>query len=418
MLNFKIHKTVCKGMSEVRLMGGYIGRELEGTLRQAATEYPVVTVLGPRQSGKTTLVRKCFGEHVHCNLEDPETRLLAATDAREFLHRHAPPLILDEVQRVPDLLSRIQVLVDEKPREKGVFILTGSHQPQLREGISQSLAGRTAVLKLLPLSLRELEQAGVTQDRDEWLYSGCLPRLYLEGLPAASLYRNYYETYIERDVRQLIQLKQQYPFELFLKLLAGRVGQVLNLHALSGEVGVSSPTLREWLSVLEASFMVFRLPPYYENFGKRFIKSPKLYFTEPGLAAYLLEIRSPEQAARDPLMGGLFENLLVVEALKARWNQGLDPDLYYFRDQGGFEIDLILSRQRRLHPFEIKAARTFHSDFFRNLDKFSGWDDRIEAGSVLYAGDQAQTLQGRRIIPFTLTADAFGPSASLPPTNG
>jgi predicted AAA+ superfamily ATPase len=202
-------------------------------------------------------------------------------------------------------------------------------------------------------------------------------------------------------------LKLLFKITPFVKLLAGRVGQVLNLHSLSGDVGVSSPTLREWLSVLEASFVVFRLPPYYENFGKRFIKSPKLYFTEPGLAAYLLEIRSSEQAARDPLLGGLFENLIVIEALKARLNQGLDSDLYYFRDQSGFEIDLLLSRHRRLYPFEIKAARSYHSDYFRNLEKFASWNDRIEPGTVIYAGNQSQTIHGRKLLPFGETAQPF-----------
>lgn len=380
---------------------------MEPTLLAAARHYPVLTLLGPRQSGKTTLVRECFPGHEYCNLEDPETRALASVDPKEFLHRHRPPLILDEVQRVPSLLSLIQVQVDEAPRSKGTFILTGSHQPQLKAGISQSLAGRTAILKLLPLSMREISGAGITQDRDDWLFRGCLPRLYLEGLPPASLYRNYYETYVERDVRQLIQLKQLQPFELFMRLLAGRVGQVLNLHALSGEVGVSSPTLREWLSVLEASFVIFRLPPYYENFGKRFIKSPKLYFTEPGLVAYLLEIRSAEQAARDPLLGGLFENLIVVEALKARWNAGVDSDLYYFRDQSGFEIDLILSRQRHLYPFKIKAARSYHSEFYRHLEKFAKWNSKIEPGAVIYAGSESQKVGGRELVPFLKTSAFF-----------
>jgi len=352
-------------------------------------------------------VRECFPHHRYANLEDPELRSLAQQDPKEFLHRHPSPLILDEIQRVPELLSLIQVQVDSEPAEKGAYILTGFHQPELKEGVSQSLAGRTSIHKLLPLSIRELGHAGLMQDRDEWIFRGCMPRLYQGKLEPAELYRNYYETYIERDVRQLIQLKQQAPFELFLKLLAGRIGQVVNLHAMSGEIGVSSPTLREWLSVLEASFIVFRLPPFYENFGKRFIKSPKLYFTEPGLAAYLLEIRSPEQAGRDPLLGGLFENLVVVEALKARWNCGQDADLYFFRDQSGFEIDLIYSRQRRLRSFEIKSARTYHQSFLSNLRKFSRWNDRIDPGAVIYGGDQSQRIHDHQLIPFYDTAEVF-----------
>lgn len=397
-------------MSETFKEKDWIDRDLRIPLLTAARRYPVVTVLGPRQSGKTTLVRSAFPHHEYINLEDPEYRSLAQADPKEFLHRHPPPLILDEVQRVPELLSSLQVLVDAHPDEKGVFILTGSHQPRLREGISQSLAGRTSILKLLPLSIAELAAAGLSQDRDEWLVRGGMPRLYRDNAPANELYRNYYETYIERDVRQLIQLKNVQSFEVFLKLLAGRVGQVLNLHALAGEVGVSSPTLREWLSVLEASFFVFRLPPYYENFGKRFTKSPKLYFTEPGLVAYLLEIRTPEQAARDPLLGGLFENLVVTEALKTRWNQGGDADLYYFRDSGGFEVDLILSRQRQLFPVEIKAARSFHPDFTRNLKKFSSWSESIQDGAVIYAGEQQQSVHAIKLLPFDQTSTWFGES--------
>ncbi len=378
--------------------GVWVERMLAGPLRTVVRQYPVVTVLGPRQSGKTTLVRDCFSSYEYCNLEDPELRALARADPREFFHRHRPPLILDEIQRVPELLSLIQVFCDEKPREKGLFILTGSHQPALRAGIVQSLAGRSALLRLLPLSVQELMRTGINQDRDEWIYRGCMPRLYQEHLPATALYRNYYETYIERDVRQLIQLRNVQPFELFMKLLAGRVGQVLNLHALSGEVGVSSPTLREWLSVLEASFVVFRLPPYYENFGKRYIKSPKLYFTEPGLAAYLLEIRSAEQVSRDPLLGALFENLVVTEALKSCWHRGDDADLYFFRDQRGFEIDLIHSRHRRLHPIEIKAARSYHSGFKRGIAAFRKLDKRVEPGAIVYAGEQSQKVAGTSLL--------------------
>lgn len=385
----------------------FVDRDLRGPLLANAKRYPVVTVLGPRQSGKTTLVRSVFPDHGYCNLEDPELRALATQDPKEFLHRHRPPLILDEVQRVPTLLSLLQVRIDESPAEKGAFILTGSHQPRLRESISQSLAGRTSVLKLLPLSIAELAAAGVTQDRDEWLTYGCLPRLYRDALPANDLYRNFYETYVERDVRQLIELRNLQAFELFMKLLAGRVGQVLNLHALSGEIGVSSPTLREWLSVLEASFVVFRLPPYYNNFGKRFIKSPKIYFTEPGLAAYLLEIRTPEQMGRDPLLGSLFENLVVMEALKSRWNQGVDPDLYHIRDSGGFEIDLALSRQRQLFPVEIRAARSYRAEFAKNLEKSAQWSESIQPGAIIYAGEEEQVVQGHSLLPFTKTGSWF-----------
>ncbi len=384
-----------------------IPRRMEKSLRAAAALYPVVTLTGPRQSGKTTLAKAIFPNYAYANLEDPELRAMAQGDPKEFLRRFPEPVIVDEIQRVPDLLSTIQVLVDEHPDRKGRYVLTGSQQLNLRASIAQSLAGRTAVLKLLPLSIGELTDAGFRLDRDAYLHNGFLPRRYQEDIPSDSLYRNYFETYVERDVRQLIHVRNLHTFELFIKLLAGRIGQIVNLHALGGEVGVSSTTLNEWLAVLEASFVVFRLPPYYENFGKRFIKSPKLYFTEPGLAAYLLEIRTSEQVARDPLMGNLFENMVVIEALKARYNAGRDADLYFFRDQRGFEIDLIKSEHRELTPIEIKAARTFNPEFIKRLKTFEALDPRIKPGAVVYAWEAEQQFQGCRLLPFTQTESLF-----------
>lgn len=388
-------------------MQNLLNRSMAQTLRQSAAYYPVVTLIGPRQSGKTTLVKALFKDHAYANLEDPELRMLAQGDPNEFLRRYPAPAILDEIQRVPELLSAIQVRVDAHPGRKGQYLLTGSQQLNLRATISQSLAGRTALLKLLPLSLAELEAHGIRMDRDDGLYNGFLPRRFQEKIPPESLYRNYFETYVERDVRQLIQVRNLHAFELFMKLLAGRVGQVVNLQALAGEVGLSSTTLKEWLAVLEASFVIFRLPPYYENFGKRFIKSPKLYFTEPGLVAYLLEIRTPQQVSRDPLMGNLFENMVVIEALKARYNAGRDADLYFFRDQRGFEIDLVKSDHRELTPIEIKAARTFHTDFFKRIKTFEALSPRIKPGVVIYAGDAEQQFQGCRLLPFARTATLF-----------
>lgn len=386
-----------------------IPRHMADTLQTAATQFPVVTLTGPRQSGKTTLVRALFADHTYTNLEDPELRLLATEDPKEFLKRYAAPVIIDEVQRVPELLSYVQVQVDADPGQKGQYILTGSQQLNLRASIAQSLAGRTAVLRLLPLSLAELRHTGIELDRDEAIFRGFMPRHYQEAIPPATLYRSYYETYVERDVRQLINLQKLQAFELFLKLLAGRIGQVVNLHSLQGDVGVSSTTLSEWLSVLEASYIIFRLPPYFENFGKRFLKSPKLYFTEVGLVAYLLEIRETAHVARDPLLGGLFENLVVLEALKARYNAGLDANLYYARDQRGFEIDLIKSDHRRLTPIEIKAARTFHPDFIANLDKFRTFSETIEPGAVIYAGEASQGYKGHRLLNVSETASLFTP---------
>ncbi len=363
-----------------------IPRLITDSLLAAAAEYPVVTLTGPRQAGKTTLVRAVFPEHRYCNLENPELRRLASEDPKQFFHLHREPLILDEIQRVPELLSWIQVRVDEEKR-KGAFILTGSHQLRLHEAVSQSLAGRTALLRLLPLSIRELEASGTSIDKNELLHRGFLPRIHDDALDASAAYANYFRTYVERDVRQLMELRNQQLFETFLRLLAGRVGQPVNLSALGGEVGVSGTTLKQWLSILETSFVVFRLPPYYRNFGKRLVKSPKIYFTEPGLACWLLGIESASEASRDPLHGNLFENLVVVEALKARLNAGREPRLYFWQDSHRNEVDLVFERQRRLIPIEIKSAMTWHRDLAANLLKFQRSVPDAQPGFVLYAGD-------------------------------
>ncbi len=383
-----------------------ITRKIQTELAQLAKEYKVVTITGPRQSGKTTLARMQFPDYDYVNLEEPETRQLAERDAKEFLKQHSAPLIIDEIQRLPALLSYIQVECD-KSSQKGRYILTGSHQPALKAEISQSLAGRTAVLQLLPLSIAELNEAGIALDRNEYLFKGFMPQLYEENIDVNRFYRNYYMTYVERDARQLINLKNFNAFELFIKLLAGRIGQLVNLNSLANDIGVSSHTLSEWLSILEASYIVFRLPPYFENFGKRLVKTPKLYFTEVGLAAYLLDLETPEQLARDPLMGNLFENMVVVEALKARYNRGKDAKLYFFRDSNGMEIDLLQEAGRRLYPLEIKAARTYSADFAKNIRRFSALNDKTEAGTVIYSGTNTQVVDGIRLTHFTETENVI-----------
>ncbi len=379
-----------------------IQRKIQSELALLAQEYKVVTITGPRQAGKTTLARMQFPDYNYVNLEDPETRQLAERDAKEFLKRYSTPLIIDEIQRVPALLSYIQVECDQS-NQKGRYILTGSHQPALKAEISQSLAGRTAILQLLPLSISELNEAGITLDRDEYMFKGFMPQLYEENIDVNRFYRNYYMTYVERDARQLINLKNFKEFEIFIKLLAGRVGQLVNLNSLANDIGVSSQTLSEWLAILEASYIVFRLPPYFENFGKRLVKTPKLYFTEVGFAAYLLDLESPEQMTRDPLMGNLFENMVVVEALKARYNRGKDAKLYFFRDSNGMEIDLLQEAGRRLYPLEIKAARTYGADFSKNIRKFATINDKTESGTVIYAGTSSQIVNGTRLTHFTET---------------
>ncbi len=364
-----------------------IKRDIEPVLRRAAKEYPVVTVLGPRQSGKTTLVRNVFKNHAYCNLENPENRQMAMNDPKSLFVHFRPPVIIDEVQRVPELLSWIQVQSDESGRA-GEYILTGSHQLQLHEAVSQSLAGRTALLRLLPFSFNELKAiASSPTTKQEFFVRGFLPRIYDKAQTPNDAYRNYFQTYVERDVRRMINLRNLNTFEQFVKLLAGRVGQLLNLTNLSNEIGMSATTLREWISILEASFVVYRLPPYYQNFGKRLAKTPKLYFVETGLAAWLLGIETPEQALRDPLHGGLFENMVVMDAVKTRLNAGRDPSLYFWRDSKGNEVDLLLEQQRQLIPIEIKSALTWRDAFSRRIEWLQKSVPNVRSGHVIYAGN-------------------------------
>jgi len=301
-----------------------IDRDLAPVLLRAAGEYPVVTVTGPRQSGKTTLVRGLFPDHGYCNLEHPEVRSLAESDPKSFFELNPGRLIIDEVQRVPELLSWIQVRVDEAG-SKGHYILTGSHQLSLHEAIAQSLAGRTALLRLLPFSFAELRAAGHLPGKGEALLRGFMPRVFDDDLEPSFAYRNYFQTYVERDVRQLIQLKDVTQFERFMRLLAGRVGQPVNYQSLGNDVGVSRTTITDWLSILEASFITFTLAPYYQNFGKRLIKTPKLYFYDSGLAAHLLGIENARQLETHPLRGALFETFVVAEVLKQYRHRGRRP---------------------------------------------------------------------------------------------
>jgi len=383
-----------------------IPRTIEPKLTALVKTFPVVTIEGPRQSGKTTLAKAVFPDWSYANLEDTPVRLLAQRDPAAFFERFPCPCIVDEVQRVPDLLGAIQTKTD-RDGGNGLFVLTGSHQPRLKAGIAQTLAGRTALLRLLPFSMEELASAGTCPSRDEMIRTGFLPAIHDRGQNPADAWEAYYRTYVERDVRDLVRVAHQSQFELFVRLLAGRVGSPVNLESLSGEVGVSSTTLKQWLSVLEASFVVFRLPPYFNNFGKRFAKTPKIYFTDVGLASHLLGIETAEQAERDPLAGGLFENMVVGEALKARCNAGKAPDLYFIRAKAGLEIDLVLDIRRRLHLFEIKRARTPDPSLAANLRKFRAKVDAVESADVVYSGEAFPIAGGGRFLPFRETASAI-----------
>lgn len=375
-----------------------IQREITTELMEAAGEYPVVTVFGPRQSGKTTLVQMSFPQKRYVSLEDPDVRMAAETDPRGFLAEMPEGAVLDEVQRFPQLLSYIQGIVDQA-QDPGMFILTGSHQPELHQTVSQTLAGRTAVLTLLPLSLSELRHHQAQWEPFELIVKGAFPRIHKENLKPDRFFNGYLQTYVERDVRALISLKDLRPFQQFIMLLAGRIGQVINYTSLSNDVGVSATTIKNWISVLKASFVVFELPPFFENIGKRVIKSPKLYFNDTGLVSYLLGITSQEQAARDPLRGSLYENLVILEILKARLNRGKRPELYFYRDTHGNEVDLVVWEGRSLIPVEIKSAATFTPDFLKGIERFrKASGERCAGGFVLYNGRQQYKLKGTRVF--------------------
>lgn len=388
-----------------------IKREMQAALINDAQSFRAVTILGPRQSGKTTLAKSSFPGHTYVSLEDLDSRLLATDDPRTFLKRYSPPVIIDEVQRVPTLLSYIQGEIDKNPDKKGQYILTGSHQPILKQSISQSLAGRTSVLTLYPLSLKEISKSidpHSGDDPSKWIYRGFMPEIYRSQLSPTRMYQAYTQTYLEKDVRQLIQIKDQITFEKFLKLVAGRIGQLVNYDSLAAVVGVTPKTIKEWISILEASFILFRLPPYFKNIGKRLIKSPKIYFVDVGLATYLLGIESPQQVERDPLFGQLFENMVVAELLKSRLNQAKDSNLFFYRDSHGKEIDILFEKQRKLTPLEIKSSATFNADLIKNLKFFK---DSISSESkssyLVYAGASALLSKEVMGLNFKDSGDFF-----------
>lgn len=375
-------------------------RKMQKEIEKAAETLPVVTILGPRQSGKTTLVRQTFPNKPFVNLESIHIRELATSDPIAFLEQYPEGAVLDEIQEVPLLLSYIQVRVDTSGR-KGEFILTGSHQIALNEAISQSLAGRVAILHLLPLSLEELKMAGIEKSVDAILYEGCYPRIHADQLNPTKTYASYVRTYIERDIRMILQVHNLDLFQKFLMLSASRVGQIFNKDNLAAEVGVSAKTIGHWLSILEACYIIYRLPPYFENFGKRVVKSPKIYFCDVGLVAYLLGIETVDQMARDPLRGNLFENLVVNELMKARFNQGLDPRLYFFQVTGRNEIDLIYQRGHELIPIEVKSSRTFNSSFISGIKTFTKIaPDRCVDPYLIYSGDEEMRIGDIQLLNF------------------
>ncbi len=374
-----------------------IARVIEKILRERAQQYPVITVTGPRQSGKTTLCRYVFKDKQYVNLEAPDIRRFAIEDPRGFLAYYGTNVILDEIQRVPELLSYIQTIVDEN-QEPGQFILTGSSHFGISHSISQSLAGRTAIVTLLPFSYEEIEHVA-SSGIDTLLYTGYYPRIYDRKLNPTQALRDYVATYVERDLRQMAAVKDLYIFEKFLRLCAGRVGQILNMQSLANDVGVSHTTIRAWISILEASYIVFLLQPWYKNVSKRLVKSPKLYFYDVGLASYLLGIENEKQMQRDPLRGSLFENMVIAEIIKYRYNRDKRGNVYFYRDSKGTEIDVLYEQGSQVFPIEIKAGATVVDEFFKNITEFSRYF-RCKQSAIIYGGDRVQTRTIGKVVPF------------------
>ena len=375
-----------------------IEREITCCLVALFEQYPFVTVTGPRQSGKTTLCRAAFPDLEYVNLEAPDRREFAQSDPRGFLSRLGEGAVLDEIQRVPELLSYLQVLADEAQRNS-LFVLTGSEQFRLSEAIGQSLAGRTALLRLLPFSVAELRQAGASDGVDDVLYSGFYPRIHDQGLEPRQALGDYFETYVERDVRRIGEIRNLSSFRRFVRLCAGRAGQLANLTALGADAGVSHTTARHWLTILEASYIVFQLPPFFANIRKRLVKSPKLYFYDVGLASHLIGIEHAGQVATHPLRGALFENAVVVEALKHRFNRGRRSNLSFFRDTRGFECDLLYENGNGMGAIEIKSGATVASDWFDALDRIAGLLPRVGLRAVVYGGAERQTRRKGEVVP-------------------
>jgi predicted AAA+ superfamily ATPase len=373
-----------------------IQRDAETELRTLADNFKAVAVTGPRQSGKTTLVQKVFSNKPYANLENPDIRRFAIEDPRGFLSNYPDGAILDEIQRAPELFSYLQQILDEK-KENGLFVLTGSNNFLLQDNISQSLAGRVGYLFLLPLSLNEIKDH--PYNSNQLLFKGGYPELYHKNTDIIRFYANYIRTYIERDVRLLKNITDLYTFERFLRLCAGRIGQLLNMSNLAVEVGNDTKTIGSWIGVLETSFIVFRLQPYYKNYNKRIVKMSKLYFYDTGLALALLGVVNSSQLALHPFRGNLFENLVIVEFLKKRYNSGKSNNLFFWRDNTGNEIDLLLGDDNQRIPVEIKSGQTISNDSFKGI-RFWNKITQTEGGFLIYDGNLFQKRsEGINIVP-------------------
>ena len=376
-----------------------IRRTVEEKLKYYLKKYPIVTLTGPRQSGKTTLLRHSFPNYRYVSFEDPDNLLLAKEDPRLFLKQYDNRVIIDEAQRFPELFSYLQTRVDNEGKE-GMYILSGSHNFLLMERISQTLAGRTAIIKLLPFSYSELKgKVNVNTGIDELIQTGGYPRIYDKQLKPREFYPFYTQTYVERDVRQLQNISNSDLFVKFVKLCAGRIGQLLNLSSLANECGITQPTAKSWLTILEASYIVYLLKPYHKNFNKRLVKTPKLYFYDTGLACSLLGIQESSQLFSHYLRGELFENWIISEYAKKKYNNAEEPNLHFWRDNIGNEVDLIIEENSEIKVFEIKSGSTYSKRFFEKLDYWKRISENPNTNAaVIYGGDRSMDTPDGKLI--------------------
>jgi uncharacterized protein len=378
-----------------------INRTIGDKLLQLAIKYPVVTLTGPRQSGKSTLLKSLFSDYAYVSLEDIDTQLFAQNDPRGFIRTYPDRTVIDEAQRVPELFSYLQTHVDMQDKE-GMYILAGSHNFLLMQSIGQSLAGRTAVLKLLPFSHREMAESSILPpDVMDEIFTGGYPRIYDKQIEPNDFYPFYIQTYVERDIRLLKNIGDLSKFNLFVKLCAGRIGQLLNLSSLANDCGISVSTATAWISLLEASYIVYLLKPDHRNFSKRLVKTPKLYFFDTGLACSLLEIKNSIQLVTHYLKGNLFENLVINEFVKVFFNRGEEPVMSFWRDKTGNEVDLLIDFATGLKAFEIKSGATFSTDYFKGLTywkKLSGATS--DQTLIIFGGDRVFETSSGKVIPW------------------
>lgn len=385
---------------------GMLIRNFQPIITEMATKMPIISITGPRQSGKTTLSKLCFPDYEYVNLENPDSLERAMSDPRLFLKQHNKGLIIDEAQLYPDLFSYIQSFSDESGKP-GEYILTGSQNFLLFEKISQSLAGRVFIAHLLPLSIEELKKTQhLTDDFSESIFKGFYPRLYDKAIPPELFYPSYIQTYIERDIRQITRVSDLHLFQKFLRMAAGRVGQLLNYSTIANEIGVDLKTIKSWFSILETSFIAFLLPPHYGNYSKRLVKTPKLYFYDTGLVCHLLGIKKPQDVHLHWAKGALFENLIIADLIKNYANRGQTPPLYFWRDSTGNEVDCLIENGSILKSIEMKAGSTISESFFKGLNFYADLSGTPANNSFLvYGGDENSTRKAARVLSWKNTVD-------------